>query len=183
MFKLIIGLGNNDPQYAETYHNVGHLFIDYFAARYPTLRAEKTTGYMNESGNSVARAMKYAHASPENTLIVHDESDLFIGDYKISSNRGAAGHKGVQNVFDVTGATNFTRLRIGIRPQVADQHGPNTNLANAFSQRQPAETSAKSARRIKAEEFVLKKISAKDKKTLEETFARAARELFGEPKA
>lgn len=158
-FKLIIGLGNDEPAYAETYHNAGHLFVDYLAARYPALRAEKTSGYMNESGGSAARAMKRANAAPEDTLIVHDESDLPIGEYKISSDRGSAGHKGVQSVFDVTGATNFTRLRIGIRPNM--EHGG----------------------RQKAEEFVLKRIPPENRKILEGVFKKASEELFGEPEA
>lgn len=165
-FKLIIGLGNDDAQYANTYHNAGHLFVDYLAAHYPALRthetglrAEKTTGYMNESGAAAVRAMRRANAAPEETLIVHDESDIMLGEYKISTGRGAAGHKGVQNVFDATRANTFTRLRIGIRLK------------------------AKSGPRRKAETFVLKKISPADKKTLEHVFAQAALKLFGDPTA
>ncbi|MDO8585254.1 MAG: hypothetical protein Q7R85_04035 [bacterium] len=156
-FKLIIGLGNNDPQYANTYHNVGHLFVDYLEKHYPALAAKKTAGYMNESGASVGAMMKKTFASPEHTLIVHDESDIYIGEYKISTARGAAGHKGVQSVFDATGSTDFTRLRVGIRPKT------------------------EGARHPKAETFVLKKISATGKKQFMDVFQKAANELFGAP--
>lgn len=172
-FKLIIGLGNDDPQYANTYHNAGHLFIDYLMEHYPALPARKTSGYMNESGASVRAAMKKTSASSEHTLIVHDESDLLTGEYKISSARGAAGHKGVQSIFDVTGASDFTRLRIGIRPPAADQRGTNADLADALPRQ--------STPRAKAETFVLKKISSADKKILTGVFEKSARELFGEP--
>ncbi len=156
-FKLIIGLGNDESAYANTYHNVGYLFINYITTHYPALPARKTTGYMNESGAPVRAMMKKTSAPPEHTLIVHDESDIVIGEYKISTTRGAAGHKGVLSVFEVTGANTFTRLRIGIRPKTETEH------------------------RAKAEDFVLKKISASDKKQLEEVFAKAATELFGVP--
>lgn len=154
-FKLIIGLGNDEPTYANTFHNAGHLFVDYLAAHYPALRAKKTAGYMNESGAAAARAMKRANATPEETLIAHDESDLMLGEYKISAARGAAGHKGVQNVFDVTRVNMFTRLRIGIRPQAA--------------------------RREKAGEFVLKRISPENREVLEGVFKKASEEMFGAP--
>lgn len=167
-FKLIIGLGNDEPTYANTYHNAGHLFVDYIHNHYPDFRAEKTAGYMNESGVAAARAMKRANAAPEETLIVHDESDLSIGEYKISSDRGSAGHKGVQSVFDVTGATNFTRLRIGIRPNIEHENRKKAGV--------PAE-----AHRAKAGEFVLKRIPTENREILEVVFKKASEEMFGAP--
>lgn len=154
-FKLIIGLGNPDQQYTNTYHNVGHLFVDYLREQNPEATAEKTASYMNESGASVQKIMKRRNAQPEETLIVHDDSDLFVGDYKLSVDRGSAGHKGVQNIMDTIKSKAFWRLRVGIRPKPETTDAP----------------------REKAEEFVLKRISPADTVALNEVFARATQEI------
>ncbi|MBI2075472.1 MAG: aminoacyl-tRNA hydrolase [Candidatus Harrisonbacteria bacterium] len=155
LFKLIIGLGNNDAEYRNTYHNVGHLFVDAARETHPEYHAEKNDGYMNEAGASVKKIMREYNARPEETLLVHDDSDLILGTYKFSVARGSAGHKGVKSVFDTVKSNAFPRLRIGIRPQ------PRT----------------KDAPRKKAEEFVLKTISAANKKILTDVFAKAMRAL------
>lgn len=100
---------------------------------------------MNESGQFVKKALKKSGAKPEELLIVHDDSDITLGNYKLSLNRSAAGHHGVENIIKALGTKAFWRLRIGIRP-----------LEEKIRQ--------------KSEKFVLKKISTLDKKILEETF-------------
>lgn len=111
---------------------------------------------MNESGKFVAKAIKKNNAEPEELLIVHDDSDLVLGTYKLQFGRGAAGHHGVESVQAALKTKNFWRLRIGIRPK-ADL---------------PAVAS-----RAKAGKFVLKKISIADKKILEEVFERTVKKL------
>lgn len=155
--KLIIGLGNPDSIYANTYHNVGHLFIDYLKARYESknLPFIKSQVYMNNSGNFVAKTIKKYNTSPDQTLVAHDDSDLEIGKYKLSFGRGAAGHHGVESVIASLKTQNFWRLRIGIRP------------------REPVRSEQKPApigKRLKAEKFVLKKISKTNKEILEKIF-------------
>lgn len=164
-FKLIIGLGNSGEEYQNTYHNVGYLFVDYLRKAKPEYAAEKTDGYMNESAVSVKKIMRRRNAALEATLIAHDDSDLFIGDCKLSFDRGSAGHKGVQNIMDTLKSKKFWRLRIGIRPK------PTTN-----NDLEEAGLSA-GARRAKAGEFVLKHISAADKKNLAGVFEQAAQLL------
>jgi PTH1 family peptidyl-tRNA hydrolase len=152
--KLIIGLGNPDPEYGSTYHNVGHLFVEaLIAARPKTERKMLTTdAYMNESGACVSRALKKYGLKPADLLVVQDDSDIPIGSYKISFGRNAGGHRGVQNVIDHLGTNGFWRLRVGIRP---------------VSER----------RRQKAEDLVLKKISPADRKKIEAIFALIIAEL------
>jgi PTH1 family peptidyl-tRNA hydrolase len=154
-FKLIIGLGNPDPKYANTYHNVGHLFLDFLIEnrenfQFPISNDHllKTDVYMNESGAFVKKALKKYNAQPEELLIVHDDSDIAVGNYKLSFERGAAGHHGIESIQQHLNTNNFWRLRIGIRPQ-------NEKI------------------RQKAEKFVLKKISATNKKILEKVFQKA----------
>ncbi len=153
--KLIIGLGNPDKKYANTYHNAGHLFIDYLQSQMPDIKCQvsKTDVYMNESGKFVAKEMKKSGAKPKELLIVHDDSDIAVGSYKLSFERGAAGHHGIESIMEAIKAKNFWRLRIGIRP-------------------------ANEKVRQKSEKFVLKKISAVDKKILEEVFAKAAKDIL-----
>ncbi len=154
--KLIIGLGNPDDKYENTYHNSGFSFIEYLeqnpqvkSLRFKVVRSDE---YMNNSGRFVAKAAKKAGVKPEEILVAHDDSDLEIGKYKIDFGRGAAGHHGIESIQQHLKTNDFWRLRIGIRP-------------------------ANEAVRQKAEEFVLKNISSADKKILEETFAKVAEEL------
>lgn len=148
--KLIIGLGNPDPEYALTYHNVGHLFVEALIAAHPhTERKMLTTdAYMNESGACVERALKKYRLKPADLLVVQDDSDIPIGSWKISFGRNSGGHRGVQNVIDHLRTNGFWRLRVGIRP-----------LAEK--------------RRQKAEDLVLKKIAPADRKKIDAVFAEA----------
>lgn len=151
-FRLIIGLGNPDKKYSNTYHNVGFLFIDHLNKTLPDVLAVKSDVYMNESGKFVFKVLKKYNARPDSLLIVHDDSDLKVGQYKLVFDRGAAGHHGVESVQAAIKTNDFWRLRIGIRP-------PEEKI------------------RQKAEKFVLKKISAGHKKLLEEVFEKAAKDL------
>ena len=156
-FKLIIGLGNPGPKYQNTYHNVGHLFVDYLKSQKSKVKCQmsKTNVFMNESGKFVMKEMKKNSIKPEELLIVHDDSDIEIGSYKISFNRGAAGHHGIESIMAVIKKNNFWRLRIGIRP------------ISPISLIGPIKP-----KRLKAEKFVLKKISSADKKILESVFQK-----------
>jgi len=148
--KVIIGLGNPGDEYTDTYHNAGYLFIDYLEANssLPKQKLIKSESFMNESGSYVAELIKrWKIAKPEETLVVHDDSDLLLGKYKFSFGSGSAGHKGVESIIKTLGTKDFWRLRIGIRR-------PEAGI------------------RQKAEKIVLKKISAKDNEILEETFAK-----------
>lgn len=152
--KLVIGLGNPDPEYGSTYHNVGHLFVEALIAAHPKsdLKILTTDAYMNESGACVAQALKKYKLKPAELLVVQDDSDIPIGSYKISFARNAGGHRGVQNVIDHLRTNGFWRLRVGIRP-VAER------------------------KRQKAEDLVLKKISAADRKKIDAVFAEAITKL------
>lgn len=154
--KLIIGLGNPDKKYQNTYHNVGHMAADYLAGE----KTIKSDTHMNESGKFVAKALKKYGVKSGELLIIHDDSDIELGKYKFSFGRGAAGHHGVESVQQALKTKNFWRLRIGVR-SAADQRG---------TERGPT--------RKKAGEFVLKKISAADKKTLGQVFDKIAKSLL-----
>jgi PTH1 family peptidyl-tRNA hydrolase len=160
-FKLIIGLGNPDKKYENTYHNVGFLALDYFAKNPPItnyqLPITKSNAYMNESGIFVAKMIKKFSIKPQELLIIHDDSDIELGKYKLSFSRGSAGHKGVESIIKAIGTKNFWRLRIGIRSK---------------DLRFKIQDSRK-----KAGEFVLKNISEADQEILEKVFRECSLEL------
>jgi len=159
--KLIIGIGNPSRKYKNTYHSVGLLFIDYLTKKitpsnFHILASEI---FMNLSGDFVKSALKKYNARPDQLLIIHDDADIEIGKYKLSFGRGSAGHKGVNSIIEKLETKNFWRLRIGIRPTLE-----NKTLNNK--------------KREKAETFVLKKISKKDKKILVNLFKKITALLF-----
>lgn len=146
--KLIIGLGNPDDEYKNTYHNVGIQFIEFLQnskLEIKNLKLLSSENYMNNSGLFVKEQLKKHKIKPENLLVTHDDSDIVLGNYKLSFGRGSAGHKGAQNVIDQLKTKNLWRLRIGIRPP-------------------------KEKTRSKADSFVLKKISPTNSKKLEKVF-------------
>lgn len=156
--KLIIGLGNPGKDYEKTYHNAGFLFIDYLIKNQPIPNFQfliskllKSGVYMNQSGEFVAKIIK-KKTKPEEILIVHDDSDIEIGNYKISFGRGSAGHNGVESIIKSLKTKNFWRLRIGIRSLEKASNGKRQTT------------------RKKASEFVLKKINNKDLEILKNVF-------------
>ena len=133
---LIIGLGNPDPTLEETYHNVGALAVQWLAEHAsentsaPKFRAYKNSFtytksgtrifirplvFMNESGRAVKEAMHAFDAGADNIIVIHDDSDLTVGDFKRAASGRSAGHKGIQSIIDHLGTDAFTRIRIGIR--------------------------------------------------------------------
>ena len=169
---LIIGLGNPGSEYENTYHNVGFLALDAIIAN--TTRGEmpdwkmhkklfsyarlenaifiKPLTFMNESGLAAKEALKKFDAAIQNLTVIHDESDLPIGEFKISSGKNAAGHRGVQSIIDHIGTNEFQRIRIGIRP-------------------------VEEGVRKKASAFVLTRIKTREQATLEGVFQEIAKAL------
>lgn len=136
--KLIVGLGNPGQRYRTTRHNTGALFVDHLLAqlkdearweRKPDFQALVAAGelygqrvtlalpqtYMNASGLSVQKLVSFYKLKPErDILVVHDDLDLPLGEYRLASSSRAAGHNGVQSVIDALGTQTFHRIRIGV---------------------------------------------------------------------
>lgn len=154
-YKLLIGLGNPGPDYAKSYHNAGSFFIDLLSAGKKFKKADgfvysktndviliKLLSFMNESGTSVKQAIKYFKAPLAEILIIHDDSDLNMGEYKFATNRGSAGHNGIKSIMDVCKTNDINRLRLGVRFETPGN-------------------------RLPAGDFVLKTMSKKDMTTLQ----------------
>ena len=157
--KLLIGLGNPGKEFEDTYHNVGQLFVDELAGQdakfkkekyFEYIKAEKpvlikTLTFMNQSGGAVAAAKKYFTVKPDQILIVHDDSDISLGNFKLSFARSSAGHQGVESIIKSLRTNRFYRLRVGVRP-------------------------SREIRRTKANDLVLKKIPKREIRILKGLF-------------
>jgi len=147
MIKAIVGLGNSGSEYEKTYHNVGAFVAEHifrFSEQEGTmggLRLYPISGFMNESGVPVRAWMKQNNLNIDEILVVHDDSDLEIGAYKLVRGGGSAGHKGILSLVTHLGTEEFWRLRIGVRD-------PNEEV------------------RKKAGEFVLRQWSGSDELTI-----------------
>ncbi len=155
--KMIAGLGNPGPEYRATYHNAGFLALDRFSRETPDkewrqgkkffylklgkLIMVKPSVFMNESGEAIKEAMKHFKIKTDGLLIIHDDSDIAVGGYKVGFGRGAAGHRGVASVIRNLKTQDIWRARIGIRNRSG-----------------------------KAGDFVLKKINPDDRKKLNGIF-------------
>ncbi len=131
MNQLIVGIGNPQEKYVETYHNVGRWCVDSLAGG-DTFETKKTAKCemvakgevilakslipMNLSGQAVKQAMAYTNIGPEAVTVIHDDTDLALGTYKVQTGRGSGGHHGVDSVFQHLGTKNIRRVRLGVRP-------------------------------------------------------------------
>lgn len=139
MTTMIVGLGNPEPRYALTRHNLGFRVLDALLGRRDLTRsplvrqpdadgawfrlsgtgqhktlAIKPKTYMNSSGSPVQRLLAYYRIPLDRLLVVHDDLDLPFGDLRLAHNRSSAGHNGVQSIIDAIGGQAFSRLRIGV---------------------------------------------------------------------
>jgi PTH1 family peptidyl-tRNA hydrolase len=137
---LVVGLGNPGREYAGTRHNVGFMVAEELARRTGGSWRGKFSGelaevrldgmrlallrpqtFMNESGRSVAAAVRFLKVEPEDLLVVHDEVDLDPGRLQVRLGGGLAGHNGLRSVAQQVGSPDFARLRIGVgRPERGD---------------------------------------------------------------
>ncbi|OQX51070.1 aminoacyl-tRNA hydrolase [candidate division CPR3 bacterium 4484_211] len=115
---LIVGLGNRGEKYQRSRHNVGHWLIDYLRQVFDFSRSNtylfKTSVFMNSSGSEVKALVDKCRVPLNNLIVVHDDMDIEIGEFRLQFGRGAAGHKGVESVIKALGGKGFWRLRIGI---------------------------------------------------------------------
>ena len=138
---LVVGLGNPGPRYRDTRHNLGRRAVELIAdelggswrSRWNGRVSELRDGderlallvpetFMNESGRSVAPALRFYKLPPERLVVVHDELDLELGDVRAKQGGGLAGHNGLRSLAEALGTQDFLRVRIGIgRPERGDR--------------------------------------------------------------
>ena len=178
---LIAGLGNPGKEYENNRHNVGYIFLDRLAkvleerdftssswklekifdsninvfekgnSKFVLL---KPITFMNNSGIAVKEVLKKYNISDlsKELILIHDDLDIPLGQYKIQLEKSPKCHNGVKSVEDHLGTANFLRVRMGV-----------DNREN---------------RKIPGEKYVLMNFSEDEKTTLFETVDSAIRELI-----
>lgn len=137
--RLIIGLGNPGPEYADTRHNVGFRVADALARRLRVsfersksamvaqghhknraVGIAKPLTYMNRSGDAVAGLCREHGLDPDELLVVVDDLDLPVGTIRLRPKGSSGGHNGLAHIAERLGTTNHPRLRVGIGHDFAD---------------------------------------------------------------
>ena len=154
--RLIAGLGNPGPRYADTRHHVGAGLVSELARRFGVaLRSEAKfkgeigrgdvighelrllipTTYMNLSGESVGAVARFYKIEANEILVAYDEMAFEPGVLRLKDGGGANGHNGIGSIIEGLGnERGFHRLRIGVG------HPGDKNQVTAFltSVRMPA---------------------------------------------
>jgi peptidyl-tRNA hydrolase, PTH1 family len=134
--RLIVGLGNPDPEYQWTPHNLGFMAVDELANR-GSIRVERPEGkalvgrgklageevllakpqtYMNLSGISIRELLSKYDLDFSDLLVMWDEVQLPWSRIKIDREGSAGSHNGAKSVIGTLGTQEFLRLRLGCGP-------------------------------------------------------------------
>lgn len=163
---LIVGLGNPGLSYKKTRHNAGFQALDALAERFDirvktkgfsALYGEGRIGnervilakpqtYMNLSGDAVQQLLHFYKLEPERLIVLYDDIDLPLGSMRIRANGSAGSHNGMRSILACVHSENFPRIRIGVGKDES----------------------------VLLRDYVLKRPSKEEQKTLDEVFEHAA---------
>ena len=131
---LIVGLGNPEPEYNGTRHNMGFDVLNKISEKYKIsinkngFKSLYGTGiiedekvilckpqtYMNLSGDAIIEIAKFYKIPLEKIVVVYDDIDLEPGMVRIKAKGGPGTHNGMKSVVERLGSENFPRIRVGI---------------------------------------------------------------------
>ncbi len=126
--KIIVGLGNPEPEYTHTRHNIGKDFLNFWKQDWKEnkyINAQvavvedavlvKPLVYMNDSGIVVKKAINFYESDTSDLLIIYDELDLEAGEFKLTYGKGSRIHNGVLSTKEKLETEDFWHLRLGVR--------------------------------------------------------------------
>jgi PTH1 family peptidyl-tRNA hydrolase len=133
--KLYVCLGNIGKEYENTRHNAGFLFGEAYIQYLKNINSNPQTKehkdytlisfkenntlflfpktLMNLSGRALVEFLAYTNIITH-IIIVHDDLDLLLGEYKINRLKGPKNHNGLISIEEALQTKDFTRIRIGI---------------------------------------------------------------------
>ncbi|GHT41486.1 peptidyl-tRNA hydrolase [Planctomycetales bacterium] len=133
--KLIVGLGNPGRVYKDTRHNVGFMTLQELAQRFSSpkpktkfrgelvdVRTENgetvlflaPATFMNNSGLSVAEAVKFYKIEYSDVLVVCDDMNLPFCKLRLRDKGSSGGQKGLDSIINMLHSEEIPRLRFGI---------------------------------------------------------------------
>lgn len=134
--QLIVGLGNPEPKYDQTRHNIGFAAVDAYSSAWKIsltenrkfqglfgegvsstggkIRLLKPLTYMNRSGESIRAVTDWYKIPAESVLVIYDDMDLPLGKIRMRLEGSAGGHNGMKSTIAHLNTQKFPRLRIGI---------------------------------------------------------------------
>jgi len=130
--KLVVGLGNDEPKYRLTAHNIGFQALDAVARRlrltwkeekgkfYSCLKGDtrfgKPRSLMNVSGDKVLWACSRWRVLPSEMLVVCDDFALPWGRLRFRRKGSSGGHNGLDSLLLAFNTEEIPRLRVGVGP-------------------------------------------------------------------
>ncbi len=131
---LIIGLGNPEPEYAYTRHNMGFDVINRISKEYEIeisrnkfegfygqglIEGEKVIllkpqTYMNLSGKSIKQFIDFYKIENDHILVIYDDMDVEKEKIKIRKKGGPGAHNGMKSIVHELLTDDFPRIRVGI---------------------------------------------------------------------
>ena len=135
---LIVGLGNPEPEYAKTRHNMGFDVINKIAKKYDIELSRrnynaifgsgiiegkkvilvKPQTFMNSSGEAVKKYVDFYKIPLGDVLVIYDDMDTDIGSIRVRAKGNAGSHNGMKSMINELNSVNFPRIRVGVgRPK------------------------------------------------------------------
>ncbi len=129
--RLVAGLGNPGPDYAQTRHNIGFAVVEQLAAKFGStwerstkwdaLTAKcgnallvKPMSFMNRSGQPLFAVAQFYKVDAREIFVVLDDFSLPLGRIRIRPDGGDGGHNGLESIIAQFGTEEIPRLRVGI---------------------------------------------------------------------
>lgn len=133
--RVIVGLGNPGSKYQKNRHNVGFLFLDFYAKEklssdfteeksLSVLKSEfihsdqkvillKPQKFINCTGDSIIKFCQYYKIQKEQIIFVYDDKDMDFNTIKYKKTGNSGGHNGIKNIISHFGS-DFERIKIGV---------------------------------------------------------------------
>jgi peptidyl-tRNA hydrolase, PTH1 family len=158
--RLIVGLGNPGPEYAETRHNLGFRCVEALARQHSAVWHDRKSDldclltvvrptpdvavvlvkpltFMNRSGTAVRSLVDHIELDAGQCLVVYDDMDLPFGTLRLRERGSPGTHNGIRSVVAALGTPGVPRLRIGI-----SQASPGEAISHVLSEFSPEERDA-----------------------------------------